>query len=742
MAAEDDMTDPILQKDLKFSHPASQIKAVNVDAPPQRIYDDMKKYEDAARGYSFFGFERTVKDKHGTEVPGGVFVKHRPVDAQVDQVYRMSTDPERTDLERLTHFETRAGRNIALFRSIIGEDWRGVWRGGGAILEMDFDGNEQFQLWRYWEDEFSETTLPKIEGEIENYPGKGRLERITHDEFKYFSTVISRSNKYMLFTCNKENKRDMLVYMTRLSDSNTGAEANSRPFTLEARQIVKSTSEGTARWHAYGFSLDDKYILLARMNSSADKPLYIVDISGDEPTLPELITLPGSQPGASAVIGPAFSFDPEKPHVVYLISNAFGDFDSVVSYDIATKSVTHITTSEKGLSALRPIPWEADMIHTTQKAVLFTVNFEGWNKMYALPLVGPHQGEVVELRLGWEQGWIAFGPNSLNNKPGEVVLHLASYRSKPFLVRIDIDDVLENGVRADPEDGENKYAEPRMRPYSQAAPPVDETAVPPKLLKLKSFDGLEIPCMYYRPKGVTSAVPVVISIHGGPESQSTSQSRTATHGYLINDLKCAVIYPNVRGSSGYGKKYMAADDVEKREDSVKDIGALLDHIHHKMQNELDSSRIAVMGGSYGGYMVFATLTHYSSCLTCGIAHFGITHWPSFLQNTAPVRRAHRRAEYGDETNPEIRTFLERISPINNADKISVPMLITHGETDTRVTIHEAFQMYGVVSKKVHTELVVCEKEGHGYKQKSVIEFVNAAVVQFVERHLLSRKTNL
>jgi len=198
------------------------------------------------------------------------------------------------------------------------------------------------------------------------------------------------------------------------------------------------------------------------------------------------------------------------------------------------------------------------------------------------------------------------------------------------------------------------------------------------------------------------------------------------------------MYPNVRGSSGYGKAFLAADDVEKREDSVKDIGALLDHIDQNMKNELDSAHIAVMGGSYGGYMVFASLTHFSSKLACGVANFGIAHWPSFLQNTAAHRRAARRWEYGDETDPRIREFLERISPLNNASKISVPLSIAHGETDSRVTIEEAIKMYEIVSRNgVHTELMICEKEGHGFKQKSVIEFTNAAKLHFLERFLFN-----
>ena len=153
----------------------------------------------------------------------------------------------------------------------------------------------------------------------------------------------------------------------------------------------------------------------------------------------------------------------------------------------------------------------------------------------------------------------------------------------------------------------------------------------------------------------------------------------------------------------------------------------------------------------------ASLTHFSSKLACGVANFGIAHWPSFLQNTAAHRRAARRLEYGDETDPRIREFLERISPLNNASKITIPLSIAHGETDSRVTVEEALRMQDIVSRNgVYTELMVCEKEGHGksptkipydkqfrtqypgFKQKSVIEFTNAAKLHFLERFLLSK----
>ncbi|KAH7925325.1 alpha/beta-hydrolase [Leucogyrophana mollusca] len=724
---------------LEFTRPATRIKAVNVPAVPQRIFDGMKSYEDASRGFIMLGYERTIKDADGQDVGGGIILYHRPESAQVSQVYRMSTDPSTTQLERLTYFDMGTGRTVTTFCSIAGEDWRGIYRGGGAIMVMDLDGNEQFQLWRYWEDAFCEQVLPRIDGELDNLPGKGRIERLTNDGFKYTGVVISQTDKFMAFCSNKENKRDTLVYVADLVDSHTGATADETPFVLPSRLITPTTGQGTTQWAVESISIDDKYVLITKIISSSYRPMYTVDISGPEPAVPQLIILPQSseKEEETATTFPRFSRDPEMPHVIYAVTNAYGDFDSIVSYDIQAQSVTHITTPQPDLHALRPIPWGIQSLKVTSESLLFTANVEGWSDVFVMPLSGPQKNLVIEVQLDWERGWITCHPNNVNGKPSEVILKLSSYRSRGFVARMDISLELRN-ITMDA----NGHAciSASLETYSQAAAVPDPKAIAPQLIKFKSFDGLEIPAMYYHPNSGHSIVPVLIGIHGGPASQATAQYRTPTHGYLLNELGCAIIYPNVRGSSGYGKKYQAADDVEKREDSVKDIGALLDHIDKNLKDQLDSARIALTGGSYGGYMVYASLTYYSSKVICGIANFGIAHWPSFLQNTAAVRRANRRREYGDETVPEIREFLETISPINNAPKITVPLLITHGETDSRVTVDEAINMYAIISKSVHTELVICEMEGHGYKQKSVIEYTNAAAILFLEHYLLSQSS--
>ncbi|KAF8452502.1 alpha beta-hydrolase [Boletus edulis BED1] len=720
--------------DLEFTRPADKIKAVNVPDVPQEISTGMKVYEDAARNFNLYGFERTVRTVKG-EMPGGIFLSHRPEDAQVSQVYRISTDPANTALERLTHFNIGTGRIIATFKSIAGEDWRGVYRLGGAIMSMDFNGNEHFQLWRYWEDALCEQVLPKIDGELDNAPGNGRIERLTHDDYRYDSIIISPSNKLMAFVSNKENNTDTLAYITRLIGSSTGATSDSTPLCIPSQLVTPPLRDGkTERWVTRSFSVDDKYLLLTRAYGNVYQPTFVVDISGSEPGKLERIILPGATEREEATtMHGSFSLDPANAHVIYFITNAYGDFDAVVSYDMDQRTVTHITTPnlDASVPVLKPVSWEVEHLGVTDACIYFTANVEGWNTLYAMPLRGPNKNTVIEVKLGWEGGWIAYSHNGQNGRPYELVLRLASYRSRGFVRKATLD--LQT-IKHTP-DG-NAYIDVELTPYVQAAAPEIAKAVAPKLIKFRSFDGLEVPALYYHPNKGNSKAPVVIGIHGGPESQATVQYRTATHDYLLNELGIAVIYPNVRGSSGYGRKYMSLDDVWKREDAVKDINALIEYIGSGLSGELDPSRIAVMDG---GYMVFATLTHYSSKLKCGVANFGIGNWATFLENTAPVRRANRRLEYGDESDPVVRAFLERISPLNNADKIRVPLFITHGESDTRVTVHEAVAMYKIARDTPggQAQLVICEGEGHGYRQKSVIEYVNAATIDYLKRFLLS-----
>jgi len=265
--------------------------------------------------------------------------------------------------------------------------------------------------------------------------------------------------------------------------------------------------------------------------------------------------------------------------------------------------------------------------------------------------------------------------------------------------------------------------------------------VTPELILYETFDMVDgkprmIPSFYFKPAGGNGPYPVLVTIHGGPEGQYLPYFSSTTQ-YYVNELGIAVLAPNVRGSSGYGKSYLLLDNGYNREATVQDIGKLLDWIDR--QPELDSSRIAVIGGSYGGYMVLSTMTHYNDRLACGIEIVGISNFVTFLENTMEYRRDLRRQEYGDERNQDMREFLLKISPTTNAHKITRPMLIAQGLNDPRVPASESEQIVSVIRKNGGTVWYLLAKdEGHGFRKKSNRDYFDNAVALFLEEYLLKK----
>ncbi len=249
-----------------------------------------------------------------------------------------------------------------------------------------------------------------------------------------------------------------------------------------------------------------------------------------------------------------------------------------------------------------------------------------------------------------------------------------------------------------------------------------------ELISYSSFDDLEIPAFIYRPK-TAGPHPVLIYIHGGPASQYRP-GFSSRFQYYVNELGIAVVAPNVRGSNGYGKEYLTLDDWKKREDSVRDIGALLDWI--ETQSDLDSTRVVVDGGSYGGYMVLACLVHYSERLLGGSERVGISNFVTFLENTQGYRRDLRRVEYGDERIPEIREYLESIAPMNHIDKIRKPLLIFQGLNDPRVPASESEQITLALEKEgIPVWYVLYMDEGHGFRKKVNQDHSFSVQIQFL-----------
>ena len=226
--------------------------------------------------------------------------------------------------------------------------------------------------------------------------------------------------------------------------------------------------------------------------------------------------------------------------------------------------------------------------------------------------------------------------------------------------------------------------------------------------------------------------PVLISIHGGPESQYRPEFDAFVQ-FAVNELGYAVIAPNVRGSSGYGKTFVDLDNGVRREDAVKDIGELLTWIERR--REFDHKRVIVMGGSYGGYMTLASLVKYSDRLAGGIDTVGISNYISFLSNTSEYRRDLRRAEYGDERNVKMREFLHSISPLTNAERIRRPLLVVQGLNDPRVPASESEQMVQRIRANGGSVwYLMARDEGHGFKKKQNRDIYWETLASFLDRH--------
>jgi dipeptidyl aminopeptidase/acylaminoacyl peptidase len=255
------------------------------------------------------------------------------------------------------------------------------------------------------------------------------------------------------------------------------------------------------------------------------------------------------------------------------------------------------------------------------------------------------------------------------------------------------------------------------------------------VVRWTSFDGLTVSGIVTRAPAsrFPGKRPVIVSIHGGPEAQATMGFQ-GRWNYFIQELGVTVIEPNVRGSSGYGKTFLTLDNGLKREDAVKDIGALLDWI--ATQPDLDAARVLVTGGSYGGYMTLAVAVHYSERIVGGIPIVGPSNFVTFLTNTESYRRDLRRAEYGDERDPAVRAWMERIAPLNNTERIRVPLFVVQGRNDPRVPYTESEQI--VAKVRAHGTPVWYlrgENEGHGFARKENADFLFYAMTMFIEQRL-------
>ncbi|WP_310554673.1 prolyl oligopeptidase family serine peptidase [Flavobacterium sp.] len=390
---------------------------------------------------------------------------------------------------------------------------------------------------------------------------------------------------------------------------------------------------------------------------------------------------------------------------IWFVTDRDNEFQRLSTFNLDTKKIMYHTSS---------IAWnvESYTLSDDKKQMAFSTNEGGLNKLYLMNSTSKTFKEVKNIPIGLISGYNF-------TKDGQSLFFTQSTADSSS-------DVYKLSLKTNKIE---RWTESELGEMQK------EDMSSPKFIEWNSFDNLKISGFYYPAASkFIGKRPVLINIHGGPEGQSMA-SFLGSNNYYTNELGVVMIFPNVRGSSGFGKSYIAKDNGFLREDSVKDIGALLDWI--AQQPELDNDRIMIMGGSYGGYMTFATAFHYADRIRCSVDVVGISNFNTFLKNTEEYRRDLRRVEYGDEREPKMYAFLDKISPLNNTDKIKKPLFIIQGTNDPRVPVTEATQMRDKLKAQGNTVWYLEAKdEGHGFRKKANVDYQRLAVIRFMEEYLL------
>ncbi|MCP4301895.1 MAG: S9 family peptidase [Gammaproteobacteria bacterium] len=522
-------------------------------------------------------------------------------------------------------------------------------------------------------------------------PSNGEAKMLTDGESRNTAVVWDRRGSRIAYQSTRRNGASNDLWIMDPSDP-------------DAAEMVLQSPDGSW-WSAAEFSASGGELLLMNYVSIADSRAHVLDLDSGK------ISLLAGGPDNKSANSP-IAFDDEA-NGIWLLTDQGGEFNQLAWLPAGPGARPEIVTAD--------IPWSVSeaTISYDRRRMAFVTNEDGMSRVYLMDMKSREYLRVENLPTG-----LAFG---LEFRPND--RHLAMTLNTPQTPSDAF--VLELG------EGPLDYG-PLTRWTTSEVGGLDTTAFPtPELVRYPTFDKVgdrprEIPAWVYKPAG-KGPFPVIISIHGGPEGQARP-AFSGTYQMWLDKLGAAVVQPNVRGSTGYGKSYMSLDNGFKREDSVKDIGALLDWI--ATQADLDADRVAVYGGSYGGYMVLASAVHYSDKLKAAVDNVGISNFVSFLENTQDYRRDLRRAEYGDERDPAMRTYLESISPLNNVEKISVPLFIVQGENDPRVPVTEAKQIVEALRAKGHTVWYMnAMNEGHGYRKKNNRDKYQQATILFFREHL-------
>jgi len=450
-------------------------------------------------------------------------------------------------------------------------------------------------------------------------------------------------------------------------------------------------------WAPFDWSPDDKKVAVLEFISVNESYVWLVDVATGEKTL---VTPKGGEPVAYG--GARFSADGKG---VYVTTDKDSEFQRLAYLELGSGTHRYLTSH---------LSWDVDSFALSPdgRTIAFVTNEEGLDVLHLLDTASGKEKPAPRLPVGLVVAleW--------HNNGRDLGLSLSSARSPVDCYSLDVaTGKLERWTES--ETGGLNAAN-----FSE-----------PELVRWKSFDGRTISGFLYKPGPRFSGPrPVIINIHGGPEGQARP-GFLGRGNFYMDELGVAVIYPNVRGSTGFGKSFVKLDNGVLREDSVKDVGALIDWI--ATRPDLDASRVMVTGGSYGGYMTLAVATHYDAKLRCALDVVGISNFVTFLQNTESYRRDLRRVEYGDERDPAMKEHLVRISPATNAAKITKPLFVVQGRNDPRVPYTESEQMVATVKKnKGPVWYLLASDEGHGFAKKKNQDFQLFATVAFIQEYLL------
>jgi dipeptidyl aminopeptidase/acylaminoacyl peptidase len=470
--------------------------------------------------------------------------------------------------------------------------------------------------------------------------------------------------------------------------------------------VVNATDAASARlvaqmegggWGISDWSPDGKQLLVTNYVSAAESYVWLVDVASGKK---ELLTPKAAE--TVAYSNARFSKDGKG---VYMTSDKDAEFQRLVYMDLSSRKVTVLTPA---------LNWDVDEFDLSKDGrwIAFEANEDGISALHVLDTKTNKEVPVPKLPVG-----VMYGITWRNNSR-ELAFSLSTASQDYDAYSLDMaTGKLERWT------------------YSESGGLNTSGFAEPKLIHWRSWDERSISAFLYKPPAkFPGKRPVIIDIHGGPEGQ-VRPDFLGRDNYYINEMGIAIIYPNVRGSTGYGKTFQKLDNGFLREGSYKDINTLVDWI--QTQPDLDAGRVMITGGSYGGFMTLAVATNYNDRICCSVDVVGPSNLVTFLEHTSGYRQDLRRVEYGDERDPKMREFLERIAPANNAKNITKPLFVIAGQNDPRVPASESAQMIAVVRQNgTPVWWLLAKDEGHGFAKKKNRDFQFYATVMFVKEYLL------